>query len=583
MKKYILLILLCMLQGLQAQVKFEAVPSKTTLGLNERLRVEFTMNEDGDNFVPPSFKGFQASGPSQMISNSWVNGVKSYSKTYSFVLAPVAKGTHTVGPASIEIKGRTYRTAPFKITVTNAVKLADPTDPYSGAKPTESGEGVHLIAEISKLNPYINEAIAVTYRLYIADNIAILRDKELSSPEYNDFWSQTFKSQGYTVEEKMFKGKLYRSVVLNQTILYPQKSGRLEIKPLSLELILEVPSGRTDMFGQPLFVQTKKIVTAETKYVNVKPLPENGRPADFTGAVGSFTFSVTPSKTQVGQGSSLQLSVTASGRGNLKLFSLPKPVVPESMEMYDPEHRENFDTRITGMEGNVTDAYTIVPQEKDSFIIKPVSFSYFDPSTGTYKTITSKETAITVTEGTAQGDDSTPVSQKQSVEGEQFRAIAQSTSLRAVGAPDFLGSVLFWILLVAPFLAIPLLIILKKKKQEIDNDVTGNRIRQSNKLAKKYLSEAGSHLGNKEPFYVALEKALHNFLKAKLNIETSEMSKDNIRTLLLSKGALPETVSDFIRIMNNCEFARYAPSSGTAMQQDYESAVAVITALEKQV
>ena len=381
----------------------------------------------------------------------------------------------------------------------------------------------------------------------------------------------------------MFKGKLYRSVVLNQTILYPQKSGRLEIKPLSLELILEVPSGRTDMFGQPLFVQTKKIVTAETKYVNVKPLPENGRPADFTGAVGSFTFSVTPSKTQVGQGSSLQLSVTASGRGNLKLFSLPKPVVPESMEMYDPEHRENFDTRITGMEGNVTDAYTIVPQKKDSFIIKPVSFSYFDPSTGTYKTITSKETAITVTEGTAQGDDSTPVSQKQSVEGEQFRAIAQSTSLRAVGAPDFLGSVLFWILLVAPFLAIPLLIILKKKKQEIDNDVTGNRIRQSNKLAKKYLSEAGSHLGNKEPFYVALEKALHNFLKAKLNIETSEMSKDNIRTLLLSKGALPETVSDFIRIMNNCEFARYAPSSGTAMQQDYESAVAVITALDKQV
>ena len=128
-----------------------------------------------------------------------------------------------------------------------------------------------------------------------------------------------------------------------------------------------------------------------------------------------------------------------------------------------------------------------------------------------------------------------------------------------------------------------LIVIFKKKKEAIDSDVFGNRIKMNNKLAKKYLSEAKKQIANKELFYVALEKAMHNFLKAKLHIETSEMSKDNIQELLLSRKANPEAVNDFIALTENCEIARYAPSSSASIQQDFDKAVEIISGLEKQI
>lgn len=589
MKKYILLLFLLSMQGVFAQVEFKAVPSKTKLGINERLRVEFTMTEDGDNFRPPSFQGFSVSGPSQMISNSWINGKRSFSKSYTYLLTPSAKGTFTIGQASIDIDGKIYKTSPFKVTVGPAVQIQEPANPYNpyNQQPQiqNPGEGIHLVAEISKTNPYVNEPVTVVYKLYVSHQVGVRSSKEVDSPQYNDFWSQSIDIKDFQVQNGKYEGKDYRYIVLRKTILYPQKSGNLVIEPLSLDITMEVPTGRYDFFGQPFITTTSKVVSAGKKSIKVKALPEKGKPADFTGAVGNFDFKVTPSKTSLAAGESLQLNVSVSGKGNLKLFTLPKPVVPAALEMYDPEHKENVTTPLTGMQGSITDNYTIVPQNKGKYPIKAMSFSYFDLATDTYKTITSKEIMIDVQGGpVASGESTAPVSQKQKVAaGEQFRFISLDTSLRPMGREDFLGSGLFWALLALPFMLIPVVILVRKKKQAYDSDVTGNKIRQNNRLAKKYLSEAKKHLGNKEPFYVALEKALHNFLKAKLNIETSEMSKERISELLLSRNALQPTIADFIRIMDNCEFARYAPSSDSAMQQDYDSAVAVITALEKQI
>jgi hypothetical protein len=584
MKQYILLLLLCM-QGLYAQVEFKAVPSKTTLGINERLRVEFTMSEDGDNFNPPSFQGFRAAGPSQMISNSWINGKRSFSKSYTYLLTPTARGTFTIGQATIEINGKTYKTNPFKVTVTAAVQGADPNNPDAPAIPNP-GDGIHLVAEVSKTNPYVNEPVTVVYKLYVSYNAAVRGSREMDSPQYNDFWSQSIDIKDFVVQNGKYNGEDYRYIVLRKTVLYPQKSGRLEIEPLSLEINMEVPTGRRDFFGQPLMTLGTKVVSAGKKFINVKPLPDRGRPADFTGAVGKFDFKVTPSKTKLSGGESLQLNVTVSGKGNLKLFTLPKPVVPAALEMYDPEHKENVNVPLTGMQGSISDTYTIVPQSKGKYPIKAMSFSYFDPSSGSYKTITSNEIMVDVLTGPASAGNDTgaPESQKQKIEaGEQFKFISLDTSLQPVDKDDFFGSGMFYTLLFLPFLLIPVVVLVRKKKQALDSDIAGNKIRQNNRLAKKYLSEARKHLGNKEPFYVALEKALHNFLKAKLSIETSDMSKHNIQELLLSRSVNSDTVNQFIKIMDNCEFARYAPSSDSAMQQDYDSAVAVITALEKQI
>jgi len=302
--------------------------------------------------------------------------------------------------------------------------------------------------------------------------------------------------------------------------------------------------------------------------------------------VGKFDFKVKPSKTNIAAGESLNLVVSVGGTGNLKLFDLPKPTVPTALEMYEAVRNENVKTPLSGMTGRISDTYTIVPGYKGNYTIKPLSFSYFDPATGSYKTTTSEEILIRVLDNAGSTQNAVASNskvEKQSVQkSEQFQFIKLNTNLIATDKRDFFGSTLFYTLLIMPFLLIPALVLIGRKKDAMNNDIAGSRTRLSNKLAKKYLSEAKKQIANKELFYVALEKALHNFLKAKLHIETSEMSKDKIRTLLLSRNADPQSVDQFLQLTENCEFARYAPSSNSAIQQDYDKAVAVISALEKQ-
>lgn len=593
MKKILFIVALIANLSLFAQVEFEAKVSKTTLGINERLRIDFVMNEDGDNFNPPAFEGFKVvGGPGQSVNYLWVNGRKSFNKTYTYVLMPLKKGVITIKQSSIEINGQIYKTSPIKITVGNAV--AEERDPYSNPynnqqqQPAYAGkDGVHLVAEISNSNPYLNEPITVVYKIYVSNRSAVGGWREVDSPKYSNFWSQNIDVKQLQVQQGKYQGEDYRFAILRKTVLYPQKSGKLEIEPLTLDVEVEVPSGKVDFFGRPLMTVGNKRVSAGAKIINVKSLPEAGKPEDFTGAVGNFNFNVIPSKTKLKNGESLDLKVVVSGKGNLKLFTLPKPVLPSSLEMYDPVHQENVETPLSGMAGNISDTYTIIPQFKGNYPIQPLTFSYFDLGTKTYKTIASKEINIEVLDGpvaannnaaTGNNPDKTKVASNTT-----FGFIKLKTALADSRQSDFLGSGLFYSLLFLPFLLIPAIMVIRKKKEAIDGDVVGNRIKLSNKLAKKYLSEAQKQISHKEPFYIALEKALHNFLKAKLHIETSEMSKDKIREFLLAKNASQETVNQFIALTENCEFARYAPSTSTSIQKDYDLAVTIISELEKQI
>lgn len=585
MKRLIFLLLLSF-QGLLAQVQFEAKVSKTTLGLNERLRIDFTMNGDGDNFTPPSFEGFRVvGGPSQQVSQSWINGKSSFNKSYSYFLLPQQKGSVVIKQASVEINGQIYKTNPVRITVTNAVEL--PKDPYN-APQISAEDALHLVAEVSKANPYLNEPITVVYKLYFNYNVGITGARELNKPKYNDFWSQNIEIKQLKAEEGVYNGQRCGVVVLKKAVLYPQKSGKLEIEPLTMDVDVQLPTNRRDFFGRVQIVEDNKRVSAGSKVINVRALPEKGKPVDFSGAVGKFSFKATPSRTTLKNGESLELKVSVSGTGNLKLFDIPKPVVPNSLEMYDPVHKENVSTTLSGMGGEISDSYTIITQFKGKYPIKPMNFSYFDLGSGTYKTITSPEIMINVLDGpggaqAAAEPTNTGVSKKQVAANEQFNFIKLKTKLTPIKRDDFLGSGLFYGLLFAPLLIIPIIVVARKKKEAIDGDVAGNRIRQSNRLAKKYLSEAKKNIASKELFYIALEKSLHNFLKAKLNIETSEMSKDRIREILDARNARPETINDFINLTENCEFARYAPSSAVSIQQDFDKAVAIISELEKQI
>ncbi|WP_016989212.1 BatD family protein [Flavobacterium sp. ACAM 123] len=582
MKRYLILILFSF-QGLLAQVQFDAKVSKSTLGINERLRVDFAMNIDGDNFNEPSFEGFRViAGPSQQVSQSWINGRSTFEKAYSYYLVPTQKGNLTIKQATIEYNGQVYKTAPVKITVTAAVE--QPRDPNDTSISVD--DNLHLIADISKTNPYVNEPITVVYKLYFSNNIGISNFRELNKPKYNDFWSQNIEIKQLTAEEGMFKGENYRYIVLKKAVLYPQKSGKLTIEPLSLDIDVQLPTNRRDVYGRVVIAEDSKRVSAGAKTITVRALPEEGKPIDFSGAVGNFDFKVTPTKTSLKNGESLDLIVSVTGKGNMKLFSLPKPVVPNALEMYDPVHSENLNTSLAGTSGKISDSYTIIPQYKGNYPVKPMQFSYFDLGLGKYKTISAPEVMVTVLDGPTATEATAANSEKgknKISNSEQFKFIKLKTNLVAVAEDDFLGSKLFFGLLFFPFLMLPVIVLLKKKKEAMDGDVIGNRVRRNNKLAKKYLSQAKKQINNKEPFYVALEKAMHNFLKAKLHIETSEMSKDNIKELLLTRNANPVAVDDFITLTENCEVARFAPSSSATIQKDYDKAVSIISDLEKQI
>ncbi len=585
MKKFLAVLFLIFFQALSAQVQFEAKVSRQSIGINERLRIDFTMNDDGDNFTPPSFEGFRVvGGPSQQVSQTWVNGRGTFNKSYIYFLLPLQKGTLTIKSATIEIRGEIYKTDPIKITVGNAVKEEqDPSSPNY----VPNVDGIHVVAEISKENPYLNEPITVVYKLYVSHNISVRNWRESSSPKFNDFWSQNIEIKDLVVENGKYKGEDYRYVVLKKVVLYPQKAGKLTIEPLALDVVMEVPTNRRDFFGRPQLVAANKTISSGSRTIRVKDLPEAGKPDDFTGAVGKFTFAAKPTKTELKHGESLDLEVSVSGNGNLKLFTLPKPVVPSALEMYDPVHSENVTTPLSGMQGKISDKYTLIPQYKGNYPVKAMSFSYFDPSVGRYKTLTSPEIMVKVLDGPTGPE---PVASEESGIGKhtvqknvEFANIKLKTNLVSTKKATFFGTNLYYALLALPFILIPIIIFIRRRKEARDGDIAGNKRRMSNRLAKKYLSQAKKQINNKEPFYIALERALHNFLKAKLHIETSEMSKEIITEILLERGAKPETVKDFIDLTENCEFARYAPFSSVAIKQDYEKAVTVISELEKQI
>lgn len=582
---------LCMLaltSMTQAQVKFEAKVSKSKLGINERLRVDFEMNRDGDNFNPPDFEGFRVvGGPNQSVSNSWYNGKRSYSKTYSYFLSPMSRGNFKIGQATIEVEGELYKTLPVAVEVTAAVDV-----PKDGNNAEYiASENVHLVAEVSKKNPYLNEAITVVYKLYVSQDVSVTRAwREIDNPKYADFWSQTIENRQRKVYEGKFKGRDYRYVILKRTVLYPQKTGKLNIEPLVLDVPVEVLSNKRDIFGRRLTTTVNKTVAAGNLTINVKPLPEQGKPADFSGAVGEFDIDLIANRSLLDAGESLEMRVEISGSGNLKLFSLPELTVPSSLEVYDPKRNDNVKTDLNGMSGSIAKTYTIVPQYKGSYPVEPLRFSYFDLATESYKTVLSNGAVITVENGPVSGESSTastddnsnPDNRKVIQTGDQFKYIKLTSSLQPIAQSSFFKSPLYWSLLGGPILLIPLVIIAGRKRKERLSDEAGNRKRKADKLVKKYLSEAKKNLGNHNLFYESLERALHNYLKAKLQIETTEMAKDKISAMLEERGAQEMAIMEFQELLKSCEFARYATVLNTNIDSDYQKAIKVITQLDKQ-
>ena len=568
-----------------AQVSFEAKVSKKRLGINERLRVDFVMNKNGDDFSPPNFRGFQVvQGPNQSMSNIWDNGKRSFTKTISYFLAPQTKGNLTIGQATVDIDGEIYKTSPISIEVTSAVKK--PNDPNNVDYIID--ENIHLVAEVSKAQPYLNEAITVVYKLYFRSPINISDVRELDNPTFSDFWNHQIKIDQIRATSGTYKGEAYNEVIWRKVVLYPQKIGKLTLEPLTLNLTVGVPSNRRDIFGSRIYQQAQKVVTAGKRTIDVKALPEKGKPAGFTGAVGVFDFDVILNKDALKASESFQAKVKVSGKGNLKLFNLPELSTPNTLEVYEPEHNENVRTNLSGMQGSIEDVYTVVPQYQGKYPIPPISFSYFNPKTKQYKTLRSQDLIVNVFEGptatTTSNEKGLSLTNKQQIlrNDGNFRFINLNTDLTAINSQTFWLSRFFHVLLLLPFGLLFLFILFKKLIFGKKQDTTSLRQQRAKQLARKYLSSAKKALGKEGQFYEALERALHNYLKAKLHIETTEFSKQKINDLLVEKQIATADAKAFVKLLENCEMARYAPESQVTMNADLKEASTIITLIDKQ-
>ena len=567
-------------------ISFEAITSKKKAGINETLRVDFKMNKDGDNFSPPNFDGFRVvGGPNQSISNSWINGKKTFSKVYSYFISPLKKGSLSIGQATVEIDDQIYKTLAIKVIVSESVNIN--SDPNNSNYLVN--ENLHLVAEISNVNPYLNQAISVIYKLYFSPQINVTNVAEIDSPEYVDFWSHSIKIPRLQIERGIYKGDSYNYVIWKKIVLYPQKAGKLNILPLSLDVSVDVPTNKRDFFGNRIYSQVPKTVAAGKRIIDVNPLPENA-PLNFSGAVGDFKIELFTSKTELNASESVQATIKVKGTGNLKLFSAPEISVPSSLEKYDPEHKENVKTNLKGMLGEITDTYTLVPQFKGKYPISPIEFSYFNPQTKSYKSIFTNEVIINVMDGPSAAFENTEsISEKQQLANNisgtinQFKFIKTNPKLELIKKKQFIYSLEFYSLIFIPVLILFLIIVFVKSKKSTNADIKGVKSRRANKLAKKYLYEAKKNLKKKELFYIALEKALHNFLKSKLLIETLDYDKEKIKNLLIEKNIEITTIDLFIEIIKNCEYARYSPASNVAINKDYENSVKVILEIDKQI
>ena len=583
LKIYTSLLLLFITLTINAQESaLKATVSKNKLGVNQRLRVEFSTNKQGaDNFKAPNFKNFKiVGGPSQSVSQSWINGKVTFSKSYTYIIQPKRKGEFNIPPATIEIGGEIIKSNTVKVIVLGAVDIPkNPNDPNYIAQ-----QNIHLVAELSKSQPYVGESVYVEYRLYFSDNVGIYDNAITEAPQYNGFWNQEIKRNGTPVKAGMYNGERYRYAVLHKALLVPTKNGRLTIDPMKMDIIVAVPTGRADFFGNVITKQVRREFSSAKKVVRAKALPLTNKPENFTGAVGDFSFDVSLNKGSLKANESSLIKVEVNGKGNLKLFELPKIETPEELEIYQPERKEKISVTSSGISGSVSDTYTVVPEFKGKYKIPKTSFSYFDPKEKTYKTIVTDDLYVDVLEGKPLPKNQSDIVIKQDVKitGDDFKYLQTTTSFEPVKTTIFFNSILFYILLFLPIISIPVAIFINKKKEERDGDIVGNKKRKADRLAKKYLSEAQKELGNKEAFYEALERALHNYLKAKLGIETLDISSEKITFLLQDKKVDNTTIDSFIEVLNDCDFARYTPITNLQMEQEYEKAKEVITQLDRQ-
>ncbi|MBI3500607.1 MAG: protein BatD [Bacteroidetes bacterium] len=604
-KKYFFFLIALLASCIVNAQKFTATASKTKVTVGETFQVDFTVNASGKNFVPPSFNDFTVySGPNQSTSMQIINGSISQSITLSYYLAAKKEGTFTIGAASITAGGNTLQSNTLSI---EAVKgsAQQQTQTQQGGNQNQtsaqaSTENLFSKTFVSKTKVYAGEQITITHKVYTRMNLKGFQDVKF--PSYNGFWAQEVpRSAQYEVTQENVDGVNYSVVEIKKAFLFAQRSGKIEIEPIEIQCVVREKTGkRNDPFEQffghdPFFgggfdayKDVLYTVKSNAVTIDVMPLPEANKPADFPGAVGNFSMNATLDKDKVKANEGINLKITISGKGNLKLIDAPKMNFPDEFETYDPKTNENISVTQNGVNGNKTFEYLIIPRHEGIYKIQPNSFTYFDAEKKNYIALPAKEFTITVEKGAGGSANNTPMISSVAKEdvkmiGSDIRYIKTGNINLIKKEEFFFGSPGF----IAGFTVPPLLFLaflfLRREHIRRNSDAVLVRKRRASGIAKKQLALAEKSMKNndKENFFVNVLSALYNYVGNKMNISTSEQSKEKVIEVLKKKNISEETINELVKLMDECEFARYAPGlqSGN-LQEVYNRAENSINKIE---
>ena len=484
----------------------------------------------------------------------------------------IAKGEYTFG-------GHTYHLKRGGVDPNNAIHGLIYNKTFEVIHQDVANESLYLVASISKPRPYENEAVLVTYTLYFSPQVYINNFVPVDNPSYNNFWSQDIPINEYETRKTTYKNELFNAVDLKQVVLYPQKSGELPIEPFSLELYVQIPTGRRDFFGDPIMRSATKVVSAGSSVLNVKALPTADRPENFSGAVGSFNFETSANKTTLDANESLQIQVKVSGEGNLKLLKLPELNLPSSLEQYEPEFNDEVTVSAVGMRGAVSQTYTVVPRYVGNYPINTLNFTYFDPEKERYVSLSSAPFSISVENGPVRSNTNasspseavTNVPSTLSVQN-AFVSNAFTSAFEPIDSESWAGN-LVHLALVLSFILIALLIGLSTRlyqKTRLNGSVSLKRSYQKRlKLLLRETEEAASK-GQNELFYESLSKTLDQALSPIIKDSIRGSSESQIKRMLEPIALEPSIIQEIADLINKVNLIRYSPASSSDIKTDIE-------------
>jgi hypothetical protein len=452
---------------------------------------------------------------------------------------------------------------------------------------------------LNKYTVYKGENLNATFKLYFRQNLAGFNLNK--APVLDGFWSREVEldpNRKQTVE--VIGGKQYYVIDILRYTLYPQRSGTLQIGSAEINTTAQVTvrsqSGDPfeDFFNDPFFSmgRTQNVpLTLKTSpvEVTVKELPDAGKPPGFAGAVGKFTFSATLSQEEAKVDDPVTYTVKFSGEGNLNLIEAPRLELPSGFEVYDPKVKEQIATGVSGLTGSKQFDFLIIPRLPGEFTVGAQSFSYFDPVSGKYVSLTTPEFPLLVTgkpSGNANAGQPYTGQQNVSVLGEDIRYIKTGTPDLVVKRKSFFGSPGFAALYAVPVLAFMALMAVKRRNENLAADITGTRRRRAQKLARKRLSAAAKFMNQhqRRSFYEEISRAIWGYVADKLNLDQAALSKETVEQKLAERNVKPETIVRMQRLISSCELSLYAPAANSGeIERDYNEGVNIIADLEDEI